>query len=58
MALGAQCEALGAHLYCDWGDWMMQCVLSLLSLQLSAGSPCSCDVGPDGSKKSKKSKNL
>ncbi|CAM9107948.1 unnamed protein product [Lampetra planeri] len=39
------------------GGWMMQYVLSFLSPQLSSGSPCSCDVGPDGTKK-KKSKNL
>ncbi|XP_053303612.1 regulator of G-protein signaling 3a isoform X6 [Pleuronectes platessa] len=36
---------------------MMQCVLSFLSPQLSSGSPCSCEVGPEGTKK-KKSKNL
>ncbi|GLD74801.1 regulator of G-protein signaling 3-like isoform X1 [Lates japonicus] len=35
----------------------MQCLLSFLSPQLSSGSPCSCEVGPEGTKK-KKSKNL
>ncbi|KAK9532455.1 hypothetical protein VZT92_009836 [Zoarces viviparus] len=36
---------------------MMQCVLSFVFPQLSAGSPCSCEVSPEGTKK-KKSKNL
>ncbi|KAL7835091.1 hypothetical protein SRHO_G00293380 [Serrasalmus rhombeus] len=41
----------------SWPGWMMPTVLLFLSPQLSAGSDCSCDEGPDGTKK-KKSKNL
>ncbi|TNN73819.1 Regulator of G-protein signaling 3 [Liparis tanakae] len=36
---------------------MMQCVLSFIFPQLSSGSPCSCEVSPEGTKK-KRSKNL
>ncbi|XP_036833160.1 regulator of G-protein signaling 3 isoform X2 [Oncorhynchus mykiss] len=40
------------------GGSMHQLCMLFSGRKLSAGSPCSCDVGPEGSKKSKKSKNL
>ncbi|XP_041754249.1 regulator of G-protein signaling 3 isoform X4 [Coregonus clupeaformis] len=40
------------------GGSMHQLCMLFSGRKLSAGSPCSCEVGPDGSKKSKKSKNL
>uniref|UniRef100_A0A3P8WL29 Regulator of G protein signaling 3a n=1 Tax=Cynoglossus semilaevis TaxID=244447 RepID=A0A3P8WL29_CYNSE len=40
------------------GGSMHQLCMLFSGRKLSSGSPCSCEVGPDGTKKKKKSKNL